>query len=242
MATKAPEKAPDLSAAGLAASDAQLKDNKDFQALYAKLSKPGSDASVAATAKAVNDKKFKCTVVDSAKAAVDLVATLVPQKASVGFGYATTFNEIGLNDYFKTRADLHNFREIALAAEQKGDYPAAFAARAQGCSADYFLTSANAVSESGDMVFADLTGTRVPGVLSGKNVIIVIGSNKIVPTYAEALARLENYVLPMESARVRVVFKVPASAANNIVSVKGPNPFGAPGRIHLIIIKGAYGF
>jgi len=235
-------KAPDLSAAGLVVSDAQLKDNKDFQALYAKNSKAASDASVAATAKAFNDKKFKATVVDSAKAAVELVATLIPQKASVGFGYSSTFNEIGLNDYFKTRADLHNFREIALAAEAKNDGAAAGAARAQGCSADYFLTSANAVSESGDLVFADLTATRVPGVLSGKNVIIVVGSNKIVPTYADALARLENYVLPMESARVRVVFKVPASAANNIVSVKGSNPFGAPGRIHLVIIKGAYGF
>jgi len=63
-------KAPDLSAAGLVVSDAQLKDNKDFQALYAKNSKAASDASVAATAKAFNDKKFKATVVDSAKAAV----------------------------------------------------------------------------------------------------------------------------------------------------------------------------
>jgi len=201
-----------------------------------------SDAAVAAAAKAINDKKFKATVVNDAKAAVDLVASLIPQKAQVGFGYSSTFNEIGLNDYFKTRKDLHNFREIALAAEAKGDWAAAGAARSQGCNADYFLTSANAVSETGDLVFADLTATRVPGVLQGKNVIIVVGSNKIVPTYTDALARLEKYVLPLESARVRVVFKVPASAANNIVSVKGPNPFGAPGRIHVIIIKGSYGF
>jgi len=104
------------------------------------------------------------------------------------------------------------------------------------------VDKANAVSESGDLVFADLTGTRVPGVLSGKNVILVVGSNKIVKSYADAVTRLENYVLPLESARVRVVFKVPASAANNIVGIKGSNPFGAPGRIHVIIVKGKYGF
>jgi len=234
--------APNLSAAGLVVSDAQLKDNKDFQALHTKYSPAASDATVEATAKAFNEKKFKATVVNDAKAAVDLVASLVPQNASVGFGYSTTFNEIGLNDYFKTRKDLHNFREIALAAEAKGDWGAAGAARAQGCAADYFLTSANAITESGDLVFADLTGTRVPGVLSGKNVIIVVGSNKIVKSYQDGLARLENYVLPLESARVRVVFKVPASATNNIVGVKGSNPFGAPGRIHVVIIKGQYGF
>jgi len=235
--------APDLSLAGLRASDQQLKDSKDFAAANDKFNKIASEASVTATAKKLNELKHKATVVDSAKAAVDLVASLIPQNASVGFGYSTTFNEIGLNDMFKGRADLKNFRSIALAAEAKNDWAGAGAARAEGAHADYFLTSANAVSEDGVIVAADASLTRVPGVLSAKNVILVIGANKIVANEADAKKRLHDFVLPVESARVRIVFKAPASAPLNEITVRGANPWAAPGRIHVIIIKGAsYGF
>jgi hypothetical protein len=97
-----------------------------------------SDASVEAAAKALNEKKNKATVVADAKAALDLIATLVPQNASVGFGYSTSFNEIGINDYFKGRSDLKNYRAIALEAEGKNDWAGAAAARSAGTAADYF--------------------------------------------------------------------------------------------------------
>jgi len=243
MASAAAAPAPDLSLNGLVKSDAALKDSKDFVAQLTTFNKVASDASVAACAKKLNEVKHKATVVDSAKAAVDLVASLIPQNASVGFGYSTTFNEIGLNDMIKGRADLKNFRAIALAAEAKNDWAGAGAARAEGAHADYFLTSANAVSEDGVIVLADASLTRVPGVLSGKNVILVVGANKVVPTEADAKKRLHDFVLPLESARVRVVFKAPASAINNEIIVRAASPWSPPGRIHIIIIKGqSYGF
>lgn len=65
----------------------------------------------------------------------------------------------------------------------------------------------------------DATGSRVgPFSFSADNVVIVIGSNKITPTQAEAVARAKNYQLPMESARARVAYAamgVQGSAINN---------------------------
>lgn len=49
-------------------------------------------------------------------------------------------------------------------------------------------------------------------------VIVVVGANKIVPTYADAVKRTEEYCLPLESARVRVAYAamgVKASSINN---------------------------
>jgi len=234
----------DTSIQALAKSDAELKENKIFQALLPKVgySVAASDASVAAAAKAINEKKFKATVVNSAKEAVDLVASLVPQKASVGFGGSQTFEQIGLIDYFKTRADLNNYRLALMTAMGKQDWAGVAAARAGATTADCFLTSVSGIAETGEMVWADLTGTRTSGILGAKSVIIVAGANKIVPTYADAIARLHDFCLPAESARAKVVYKV-GSAINNEVHVRGSDPWGTPGRIHVIIIRGqAFGF
>jgi hypothetical protein len=89
----------------------------------------------------------------------------------------------------------------------------------------------------------DLTGSRVGAFnYAAGNLLIVIGSNKIVPTYDDAVKRTYDYCLPIESARVRIAYKVPASAVNNFVAIRGPNPWGAPGRIHVVIVKEALGF
>lgn len=74
------------------------------------------------------------------------------------------------------------------------------------------------------------------------NVIVIAGSNKLVPTEADALTRTEQFALPMESARVRIAYKVPASAINNLLVIRGNNPWGKPGRIHIILIKEVLGF
>jgi len=227
----------------LSQSDAQLKENKTWQALHGKYSAPASDATVQAAAKNISAKGFHAIVVDDAKGAIDAVAALIPNKASVGFGYSTTFNEIGLTDYFKSRTDLHNFREIALAADGKGDRAAGMAARMQGLTADWFLTSANAIAaETGEIVIADASGTRVPGIMTAKNAILVLGANKLVNTGAEAITRLEQYVLPVESARIREVYKMPASVINFLTVAKGASPYSS-GKIYVVIINGhSYGF
>jgi hypothetical protein len=55
---------------------------------------------------------------------------------------------------------------------------------------DYYLTSAAAVSEEGDLFFVDLTGSRVgPIAHSASNVVVVVGANKIAPKYDDAVRR-----------------------------------------------------
>lgn len=98
--------------------------------------------------------------------------------------------------------------------------------RREASLADYFLSSVCAVTEQGDLIVVDLTGSRVgPFAYDAQKVVVVVGANKITKDYDTAVKRTYEYCLPLESARVRVAYGVPASSINNFVALRGPNPW-----------------
>jgi hypothetical protein len=103
-----------------------------------------------------------------------------------------------------------------------------------------FLSSVSAVSQEGDLFAADLGGTRIGGWLVAKELVVVLGSNKIVANEAEAEKRLYDYQLKLESARVRVAYGLPASAVINKIAMRGGNTFGP--RSTVVIVKKSLGF
>ena len=65
---------------------------------------------------------------------------------------------------------------------------------------DVFLTGSNAITECGKLVNLDMIGNRVAGITFGpKNVIIVVGRNKIVEGVKEAMERVKNYAAPLNA-------------------------------------------
>ena len=67
---------------------------------------------------------------------------------------------------------------------------------------DVFLTSVNAMAETGEMVNIDGTGNRVAGSLYGhKRVYFVTGVNKISPDLESAAARARNIAGPLNSRK-----------------------------------------
>lgn len=91
-------------------------------------------------------------------------------------------------------------------------------------------------------VVTDLTGTRVAPFLSAGNVIVIIGSNKIVKDGDDAIKRTNEFCWPLESARARIAYKVPGSFTSNTLHVKGANPFAPAPTIHFIIVKETLGY
>jgi L-lactate utilization protein LutB len=203
--------------------------------------KTASDEQIERAKKALEAKTHKVSVVSSKQEAVDLIAKSIPAGASIMNAGSRTLIEIGLTEYLKTQQ--HGWKNLHEEILAEKDQAKAAALRRQSMTADYFLSSVTAVTEEGDITVCDLTGSRVGAFnYAAGNLVIVIGSNKIVPTYDDAVKRTYDYCLPIESARVRIAYKVPASAVNNFVAVRGPNPWGAPGRVHVVIVKEALGF
>ena len=73
----------------------------------------------------------------------------------------------------------------------------------QALSADVFITSANGVAETGELVNIDGAGNRVAATLYGhEKVYFVVGRNKITPDLQSALDRAKNQAAPPNCARL----------------------------------------
>lgn len=76
------------------------------------------------------------------------------------------------------------------------------AAREAAIGAPIYLCSANAVSETGEIVNIDGVGNRVSATLYGhEEVWFVVGANKIAPDEAAALQRARNVASPLNNRR-----------------------------------------
>jgi len=70
-------------------------------------------------------------------------------------------------------------------------------------SADTFLTSANAITENGELFNVDGNSNRVAAILFGpRSVIVVAGYNKIVSDLDEAILRLKKVAAPANGVRL----------------------------------------
>jgi len=224
---------PDLSAAGLFQSDPQLAN------VSKKWSRPVSDKHITKAKQALEDKKFKVTVAQDKTEALQTIIDSIPDGVSVHNAGSMTLSEIGFIEHAKKEAKWNNLHAKILAEQ---DQTKAAQLRQQATLVDYFLSSADAVTETGDIIASDATGTRVGPLLGAGHVILVIGAQKIVPTLSDAFKRQQKYSLPLESARARIAYKVPGSSINNSTVISGTNPWGIPDRIHVILVKEALGF
>ncbi len=68
---------------------------------------------------------------------------------------------------------------------------------------DLYLTGTNALTESGQLVNLDMIGNRIGGITFGpKNVIILVGRNKITADLDGAMFRIKNYAAPVNTMRL----------------------------------------
>ncbi len=74
---------------------------------------------------------------------------------------------------------------------------------------DFMLGSVNAVTEDGILVAASASSSQLgPYASTAGKVILVVGSQKIVPDLETALRRIHQYVLPWEDAQVRKIMNI----------------------------------
>ena len=133
------------------------------------------------------------------EAARDLILSLIPTKASVGFGDSVTVEEIGVIPFLRERKNLLYER---YRAGITGPVPDDAKNKYLALTADVFLTGVNAVTTKGQLVFVDGAGTRAgPVVFGPTRVVIVAGVNKIVRTVDEGLMRVRRIAAPLNARR-----------------------------------------
>jgi len=68
-----------------------------------------------------------------------------------------------------------------------------------------YVTSSNAVSESGYLINVDGSGNRVSALSFGpKNVLLIVGKNKIVKDVEQGFTRINNIAAPKNAERLNI--------------------------------------
>lgn len=111
---------------------------------------------------------------------------------TIGFGGSVTLDEMGLYDLLgRDNTVFWHWKQAA------GD------ARGDAARAEVYLTSANAISESGEIVNIDGCGNRLASMLYGHEVLYILaGVNKLAPDLPAAIDRARNVASPLNARRL----------------------------------------
>ena len=198
-----------------------------------------SQESINKTTCSLEANGFHSEVVENKADALVKIKTLILEGASVHNGSSTTLAEIGFIDYLKSGA--HKWKNLHANILAEADPKKQEQLRRESAFSEYYLGSAHALSETGELVIASNTGSQLPHlVFTSPNIILVVGTQKITPTLADALRRLEEYVVPLEDKRALSAYGVHTMNAKTLIMRKENPMLGR--NVKIILVKERLGF
>ena len=169
------------------------------------------------TIEGLNKRNMEGYFVNDEVELIELLKSLIPHDSIVGVGDSMTLFETGAIDFLRNEKYifLDKYEEGITKEEKRKIYEKNF-------SADTFLCSTNAITESGELYNIDGNGSRVAPMLYGpKQVILVAGINKIVKDIDEAEKRVRNYSAPIDAKRLNK--NTPCTTLGYCIDCKSPN-------------------
>ena len=178
---------------------------------------------------------------ESREAALAKALELIPEGSSVTMGGGMSVHEIGLVAALK-EGD-YNFID-----REKMDRRAAMLA---AYDADFFLSSANAMTEDGVIVNIDGNANRVSAIAYGpKKVLMIVGMNKICPDVDSAMKRARSVAAPANTQRFGI--NTPCAKTGACADCKSHDTICCQflitrysrhdGRINVILVNDSLGF
>ena len=176
------------------------------------------------------------------EAALKQALALIPEGSTVTMGGGMSVHEIGLvkalvegNYNFIDRDAVEDKRAAMLAAYD----------------ADFYLMSANAMTEDGILVNIDGNSNRVSAIAQGpKKVLFIVGMNKICNDVDGAMKRARNVAAPTNAQRFGL--STPCAKTGKCMDCKSPDTICCQflitrfsrhtGRIHVILVNDSLGF
>ena len=192
--------------------------------------------------KGLTSRNMTAYYAESKEEALKKALEIIPEGSSVTMGGAMSAREIGLVDALKggnydfiDRDNYEDKREAMLKAYD----------------ADYFLSSANAMTEDGVLINIDGNANRVSAIAQGpKHVLFIIGMNKICVDIDAAMKRARNVAAPINAQRFGL--STPCAKTGSCLDCKSPDTICCqflitrysmhPGRISVILVNDELGF
>ncbi len=174
--------------------------------------------------------------------ALKLALELIPEKSVIGMGGCMSAREIGLVDELK--AGDYDFIDRDNIADKRE-------AMLKTYDADFFLSSANAMTEDGVLVNIDGNSNRVSAIAQGpKKVLFIVGMNKVCDDVDGAMKRARNVAAPINAQRFDI--QTPCAKTGSCMNCKSPDTICCQflitrfsrhrDRIHVILVGEDLGF
>jgi hypothetical protein len=162
---------------------------------------PVLDSVIQKVAAALRANNIDVRVVDTGEEAKRLVLELVPEGAEVHSGKSKTLQDLSLfRELFESERD-DSLRGRYMKMDRKTQ---SREIRKLIAAPDYILGSVQAVTESGDLVVVSASASQLGPYASGAGrLILVVGSQKIVRDFDDAMRRIKETVFPYEDAIIR---------------------------------------
>jgi hypothetical protein len=198
-----------------------------------------SDQSVDTAIAALKERRVEAVVVGTKEEALSAVKANIPPGSSIMNGASKTLEQIGFIEYLKSGS--HGWNNLHEGVLLEKDPAKQAQLRRQSALSDYYVGSVHALAETGELVIASNSGSQLPHIaFTSPNVIFVVGAQKIVPSLAAALDRLEKYVVPLEDERMKSAYGY-GTMLCKILILNRENP-AMKRKVRLILVKESLGF
>jgi len=165
-----------------------------------------------------------------------LVLELIPEGSEVHSGASQSLELAGVRDEIEESGRYEAIRPRIWSMDRntQGDE-----IRRLGAAPDVVLGSVHAVTETGSLLAASMSGSQLGPYVSGAGrVILLVGTQKIVSDVEEGLRRIDEYAYPLEDARAQAAYGI-HSAVNKVLII---NREISPGRITVVFVDAVLGF
>lgn len=196
-----------------------------------------TEKSLHKTIEALRINGINAMVVETSEEAKNEVLRQIPKKSKVFTVTSKTVDSIGLADdlndsgnFDSVRSKFNNLLKQGKKKEMKK----------LGAAPDFVVGSVHAVTEDGKVIIASNSGSQLPAYAYGADKVIwVVGSQKIVKNFDDAMSRINEYVLPLESDRARKAYGVQGSNVSKLLVISREVN---PERISMVLVKEKLGF
>ena len=197
---------------------------------------PAEDARVRRTAAALVANGITVLRARNSTEAKRFVLDLIPAGAQVHQGASQSLDAAGISDEIERSGRYEPLRPRVFSMDRATQ---ADEIRRLSASPDIMLGSVHALTETGSLVAASASGSQLGPYVSGAGkVILLVGTQKIVPDLEDALGRIDEYAFPLEDARAQAAYGI-HSGVNKVLII---NREWTPDRITVVLCDEPLGF
>jgi YkgG family uncharacterized protein len=162
---------------------------------------PATEAILQQVADRIRERNIEVLIVNNGEEARQIVLERIPKGAEVHSGKSKTLQDSGIFDAIQDPNQYSALRHQMLKMDRKTQGKEI---RKLIAAPDFMLGSVQAITEDGILVDVSATGSQIgPYANTAGKVILVVGSQKIVPNLETAIRRVREHVQPWEESQVR---------------------------------------